>query len=497
MEDLSLFPSLDPLTTGLVAGSIGLMYYVFRKPTFQYGTVPGWFPIIGHMHLTNGMEQLPIDIERWCDEYGENGIFHVDLAGQRFHIICSEHTLEEVMKHRGPGKIERPVGINESVNSLGAPGIFSATGDVWVKERKYVSQALNHANVRDYFSIFQDFSRKLISQWKEKASSSISIESDLTYLTADVVAKVTMDQDFRLMEESSSKTARDVRKIMDTITTRSISPFYYWRIPFIGQYLDGAGGSIRRIHGIISQAVKKPPSEKKTYLQKIQKALESEKTHLSEDRLIGNVATVFLGGTDTTASALLFALYHLGCNKDLQDRLRQEVDTVSLDELSPTTDFAVSMPRIKSLMHEVHRHSSLPVVFHQTFVDVPCAGKMIPAKSLVATMNHYISTNTKNPSSSVPFGPNGEHPSEFCPDRYLVGRTCPDPETKLGAFGAFGYGVRKCPGRKYTEVFSFLVLARLLQSFTWELEGTPTEKRKFTVALLPDMEVRILLSERR
>jgi len=130
------------------------------------------------------------------------------------------------------------------------------------------------------------------------------------------------------------------------------------------------------------------------------------------------------------------------------------------------------MPRTKSFLHEVHRHYGLPAIPMQTHVDIPFRnGYILPKKTNVLLLNRLMSRSKLKPSDRVPRGPNNDKaPHRFCPDRYLVAdgmtnaMTCVHPHASE-SFGAFGLGLRTCPGRLYAESLSLLSIARILQEF--------------------------------
>jgi cytochrome P450 len=253
-------------------------------------------------------------------------------------------------------------------------------------------------------------------------------------------------------------------------------------------------------------------SGKKFFLQKLLSLAHSEKTKLERHRLTGNVLTLFLGGTDTSAKTLTHALYILARNPILQETLRKEVDqfmkvdgddTKSSLDTATLDDLYTKLPRLKSFLHEVHRCYGVSFFLWTTLVDIPFCGTTLPTGTKVMVMSHYISTNSISPSSKVPLGPNNEAPHVFCPERYLVQSedgsfTCPNPQTQGGAFLTFGNGVRACPGRMYAEALSYIVLASLLGAFDWELAPNHPISSKiiFDLVLMPDCEVYLKLTPR-
>jgi cytochrome P450 len=161
------------------------------------------------------------------------------------------------------------------------------------------------------------------------------------------------------------------------------------------------------------------------------------------------------------------------------------------------------LPRLKSFLHEVHRMYGVPFIALQAERDVTFCGTKLPKGTNFMLMLKYIGNQMIAPSKDVPIGPNGEVPSEFCPIRYLVkdpdtGRLSSlTPSTKAGGFMAFGHGMRSCPGRTYSEAFSYLILASILQTFNVELAPNhPEPKMEYDIVMVPDCGVSLQLTKR-
>jgi len=167
-------------------------------------------------------------------------------------------------------------------------------------------------------------------------------------------------------------------------------------------------------------------------------------------------------------------------------------------------DFYTKMPRLKSFLHEVHHQHGAPCLFFKTFVDIPFCGSTLPAGTNLMMMGNYISQNQVDPSSKVPLGPNNTAPHIFDAERYLKNKdgrsvSCPNPITTSGGFNGFGYGLRSCPGRSYSEILSYIVLAGLLDKFnTWQLSNPdqPEPEIICDVIMVPDCPVELELSVR-
>jgi cytochrome P450 len=512
----------------IVLGGGYYSYSLQKKRPWPY--VPGWIPLLGHFHLIGSVRNMATKMEEWADQYGsETGVYEMDLAGQKFVTVCREDTAMELVKLR-PFVVQRAPKAREASNSIGATGIFAAEQDQWKMEHKLVRPALNRSNVQEYLAVMSRMADRLVKKWSDQCDESTTsgivrdIQVDLGNITADSISVVTLDQDFDFLNHPDSREAADVQKIMEGGLARAFSPVAYWRIPVIGQYLDGIGFAIDRVRNMMSQVIRdyerdqanssssgngeeskeasSTSPSKKTFLSKLFDVMHSEKTQLSHERVIGNIVTLFLAGTDTTSKTLAFALYLFARDTELQKQLQTEVAGVDL-KTATLQDLFERLPRLKSFLHEVHRMYSLPFIALQADREVTFCGTKLPQGTNFMLMLTYIGNQTIAPSKDVPIGPNGEVPSEFCPTRYLVKDTATGslssltPSTKAGGFMAFGHGMRSCPGRTYSEAFSYLLLASFLQTFDVELAPNhPEPKMEFDIVMVPDCGVSLQLTKR-
>lgn len=352
---------------GMGAAGGGYYYYQRRKLRDKpWAFVPGWLPIVGHAHHIGSSHYLIDKLEEWADHYVKDdiGCFEINLFGRPGLVVTSEERAMELFRQR-PYVVTRPYEIKESASSIGSTSIFEAEGDQWKQEHKLVAPALNKANVQDYMSVMKVITYRLVNKWKAAVSKNeiVTIGPDLSNLSADSIAKVSMNKDFDFLN-SNSQVGTDINKIMDGFVFRGMAPFCYWKIPIIGQYLDGLGWSIKRTVAIVDAIIEEYQQQggddkSRTFLQKVYTLMQSTKSTIPRERLVGNVLGLFMAGTDTTSKALVDALYLLACDPDLQKILQQEADNVNLDPAT-LSDLYSNAPRIKSFLHEVHRWYAVP-----------------------------------------------------------------------------------------------------------------------------------------
>uniref|UniRef100_A0A8C6DEP1 Steroid 21-hydroxylase n=1 Tax=Moschus moschiferus TaxID=68415 RepID=A0A8C6DEP1_MOSMO len=175
---------------------------------------------------------------------------------------------------------------------------------------------------------------------------------------------------------------------------------------------------------------------------------------LLEGHVHMSVVDLFIGGTETTASTLSWAVAFLLHHPEIQRRLQEELDR----ELSPgascsrvTYKDRGRLPLLNATIAEVLRlRPVVPLALpHRTTRPTSIFGYDIPEGTVVIP-----NLQGAHLDETV-----WEQPHEFRPDRFL------EPGANPGAL-AFGCGARVCLGESLARLELFVVLLRLLQAFT-------------------------------
>ncbi|CAB9500073.1 Cytochrome P450 [Seminavis robusta] len=497
MTTISDFFGSEPSTSVVLGAGTALflvccyvydLFYGTNKKKF-WRTVPGRVPFIGHMHLLGlDLGKILPKLYEWADKYGqEDGgyEFHVHLG--RVPVVCSEDRFLELSKYR-PFKVRRDPHFSESFRSIGAEGLVTAEGHCWGNQRRIIAPTMNKKNVEDYLRNMKMIATRLIDNWDRRTEdgSSVIINDGVFAMMADILSIAGYGMDLDFINKSDSVLGQDVLHLLTASVFRLMAPFPYWRIPLVGQYLDGAGFRKDRIMKLIGSYVDEytgnqeslDETQRRTFLGKLFESMKDTKSKITRELMVGNLMTMFMAGTDTNTQAILFCIWKLAADETgLQQELFDEVR--DFDVASCThEDLTTRLPKLKSFMHEVHRYySGFPVQILEAIDEIVLGGKTIPAYTPFLILMRYPSINKVNPSKMVPIGPKGEQPSEFCPRRWLVttkdgALSAMTPNTTNNcSFMAFGVGARACPGRIYSEAMTFLTIISLLQRFQISLEA--------------------------
>ncbi|EMD37249.1 hypothetical protein CERSUDRAFT_113891 [Gelatoporia subvermispora B] len=170
------------------------------------------------------------------------------------------------------------------------------------------------------------------------------------------------------------------------------------------------------------------------------------------------LATMYLGGADTTVSTLSSFVLAMALHPDVQAKARAELDTVVGADRLPDFYDKPSLPYITAIMKETLRWNPVIPIGVPRFLneDDEYNGMYIPKGSRVLVNSWAI----LHDECMYP------DPLAFNPDRFMLdGKLNPAIRDPASA-GAFGFGRRICAGRFLAQEELWLTMAAILATFT-------------------------------
>ena len=157
---------------------------------------------------------------------------------------------------------------------------------------------------------------------------------------------------------------------------------------------------------------------------------------------------MFTDGLSTTAPSMLYNLYCLATNQESQERVFQEVSSVSGQEESINASHLAQMPFLKAFVRETFRLWPIATeVSRTTEKQMVLSGYEIPAGTHV---DLNTSVHFRDPQIF-------KNPLEHIPERWLKkqqGKTELESSVHPHLLNPFSHGTRMCPGRRQ-EVFFY------------------------------------------
>jgi cytochrome P450 len=189
--------------------------------------------------------------------------------------------------------------------------------------------------------------------------------------------------------------------------------------------------------------------------------------------ILSTVLDLMLAGIDTTAFSAGFIVYYLAKNPDKQEKLRKEIREFLPDSSTPITpEILARMPFMRACVKEGMRLTPLSVGIGRvtTQEETIIRNYSIPKGTMVITHNQV----------ACRFPENFDRPNDFVPERWIFDRKNdvkmspsndisfkrkkPHPFLSL----PFGFGPRSCPGRRISDMNTYVLLIQLLRNFQIE-----------------------------
>ncbi|KAF0891929.1 hypothetical protein E2562_011318 [Oryza meyeriana var. granulata] len=202
----------------------------------------------------------------------------------------------------------------------------------------------------------------------------------------------------------------------------------------------------------------------------------------TDEELVTLCAEMINGGTDTTATAIEWAMARVIDNPSIQARLHEEI-MQHVGDARPVDDKDTEgMPYLQAFVKELLRKHP-PTYFALSHAAVEPGSKLagydIPVD---ANLDIFLPTISEDPKL-------WDRPTEFDPDRFLAGGETADITGSAGVrMIPFSAGRRICPGVGMGTTHIALMVARMVQAFEWRAHPSQPpldfeDKVEFTVVM--------------
>ncbi|XP_066577272.1 cytochrome P450 11C1 [Amia ocellicauda] len=202
---------------------------------------------------------------------------------------------------------------------------------------------------------------------------------------------------------------------------------------------------------------------------------------LSLELIKANITELMVGGVDTTAVPLQFALFELARNPGVQEAVRAQAQGSYARAGGHAAQTLQGVPLLKGTVKETLR-----------LYPVGITVQRYPIRDVVL-QNYHIPAGTLVQACLYPLGHSERvfpDPARFDPGRWAggYGATAGDGTRGDGsAFRslAFGFGARQCVGRRIAENEMQLLLLHILLNFRLDVSSRADIDTKYTLILQP------------
>ncbi|KAM9799010.1 1,25-dihydroxyvitamin D(3) 24-hydroxylase, mitochondrial [Syngnathus typhle] len=206
-------------------------------------------------------------------------------------------------------------------------------------------------------------------------------------------------------------------------------------------------------------------------------------SNLSKKELYAAITELQIGGVETTANSMLWAIFNLSRNPAAQRELLSEITRVVPADQQPCGEHLKSMPYLKACLKESMRLSpSVPFTSRTLDKDTVLGDYAIPKGTVLMINYHAIGANEE-------YFKEGKR---FKPERWLRENSSINPFANV----PFGIGKRMCIGRRLAELQLQLALCWMVRDY--EIVATDDERLDVIHSglLIPNRELPVAFIKR-
>ncbi|XP_020296146.1 cytochrome P450 4C1-like isoform X2 [Pseudomyrmex gracilis] len=384
-------------------------------------------------------------------------------------------------------------------------GLLTSKGNKWHTRRKLLTPAFHLNILRQLVDVLVEGGNHMTKSLKESEETIIQdLVSFVTEHTLNAICETVMGISLRSFDTFEEEYRKAVHDIGHLLVHRVFSPWLFPDWMFALSPTNRKQTKMLKIlHGFTEKIIK----ERKLYHERTEdrylKNTESNTLKETDDaEVIGirkkrlamldlliaasretditdldireEVDTFMFEGHDTTAMGVCFALLLLAEHKDIQDRVRTEVNDVMEETKGNLTMASLQkLPYLERCLKEALRlYPSVPNISRTLAEDIKCQSYIVPA-------NVYVNIDIYAVHRDPHFWPN---PDVFDPDRFL-----PDQVQNRHPYCyiPFSAGPRNCIGQRFAMYELKAMIAPLVHQFYLE----PVDYLK-NVQLKMDMVIR-------
>lgn len=332
-------------------------------------------------------------------------------------------------------------------------GLLTSEGDFWRQQRKLAQPAFHRDRVNAYAEVMVDSTLRRISQWQDGETR--DIHEEMMRITMEIAAKTL----FGTVVEDIAEEVAGCMNLLQTGVMRRFQALInlpdWIPTPTHIRLLRAVKTLDRIVYRFIEER-RTAGQDRGDLLTALLNARGENNERMSDQQLRDEVLTLFLAGHETTALALTWTLMLLAQNPDIMTRLQQEVD-YALDGRPPTIDDRPSLPYTEWVVLESMRLYPPAWAIARTAIE-PCSlsGYPVPRGTMILILQWIVHRDPRW----------FDNPEQFLPERWAGDFAKSLPRH---AYFPFGGGPRTCIGNTFSMVEAVMLLATLVQRFSFHL----------------------------
>ncbi|HEX4103737.1 MAG: cytochrome P450 [Pseudonocardiaceae bacterium] len=417
--------------------------------------VPGRLPLLGH---TMSLLDSPFRFLSSLRSHGE--VVRIYLGTLPVYLVTSPELAWQVFA-TDADRFDKGM-IFDRIRPLSGNGLLNSDGDFNRRQRRLIQPAFHRKRIANYVDIMARAASDLVESWRP--GEVVAVDQRMENLALSIVGQTLFATE--LGRDAITEAQRSMPILSKYLAVRAFVPKLMERLPIpANRRYDEAAARFRRVVAEVIVAARAEGKDHDDLLSTLLLARDEDTGEgMSDQQVHDEVVTILTAGAETTAVALSWFFYELGCHPEVQRRFHAEIDHLLAGRIA-TFDDIPKLEYTQRIIREVLRKYPLLLLMRRARIDVDLGGVHIAPGTEVALSQYAL----HHDPHLYP------EPARFDPDRWLPDRASMLPK---GAFVPFGAGLHHCPGYSYAEAEIAIVAATV--AARWQLvpvTGKPVHPR--------------------
>lgn len=353
-------------------------------------------------------------------------------------------------------------------------GLLTSEGETWFKQRRLAQPSFYKKTVETFFNIMVKYSDKLVNEWSEKGA--FEALPSMNTFTLAAIGEAVFNRD---LTKDANSIGSNLGFMIEETNTRmwNIVNWPIW-FPTTNNKKFNKGGEI--IDKVVFQLINDLRNKREEEGNLTQMLLDAEDADtgekMNDQEVRDELMTIFVAGHETTALALSWTMYLVAKHPEVEEKIRQEIQTVVGDETF-TVDKVWKLEYIKAVLDEVMRLYPPAWIIGRVSTEQVDLGKFTVEKEQDIIISPYAVQNSEKL---------WQNPEKFDPERFLGDKK---KSIHKYAYFPFGGGPRICIGEQFAIMEMVIALATIYKTGKPVLKENNVEKMPL-VTLRPKTNIK-------
>ncbi|CAN0270036.1 unnamed protein product [Bubo scandiacus] len=470
-----------------------------RRPR-NFPPGPQIFPLVGT--FVDFKQPLHLALQKLTDQYGN--IFSVQFGSLTFVVVNGYQMVREALVHQAKIFADRP-NIPLLQEIFRGFGLISSNGHIWRQQRKFASATLKSIAV-SFEEKVQEESQYLVEKIEEEKGQPFDPHYKINSAVSNIICSITFGNRFDYHDNRFQELLHSLAEML--LLIGSFWGQLYNAFPLVMRWVPGPFRKIFRhweklqyfVKGVIAKHKEDlDQSKARDYIDCYLKEIEKGDTnsYFHKGTLLCSTLDLFLTGTETTATAIRWALLYMAAYPHIQEKVQLEINRVIGQSRQPMMADKENMPYTSAVLSEALRmgnvvplgvprmstsNTTLAASTCPKYMETTSLSLIPPEQGLCgpSSESHLEATTLMTSLTSIMFDKNAwETPDTFNPEHFLENGQYRRQE----AFLPFSAGKRACPGEQLARTELFIFFTVLLQKFTFRAPVAAALTFTFTLSL--------------